>query len=187
MDAGETYSLLTIDDNVRTTQFACDLLQCKGACCTLPGGRGAPVTVEECEAIAQAVPVVEKYLPPRALERIRNAGFWEGDDEHRALECIDHKDCVFVYHEGEIAKCALEKAYFNKEIPFRKPLSCHLFPIRVSKELTHEHLHVERIPECNAGYRNGEQKKIAVVDFLREALIRAYGNDAYDAMAKERT
>src|SRR5579883_1067276 len=154
METGSAYSLVTIDDSVRTTQFACDLLQCKGACCTLPGGRGAPVTDEECDAIAQAIPVVEKYLPPQALDRIHEAGLWEGGEGHRALECIDHKDCVFVFHEGEIAKCALERAYMNGEIAFRKPLSCHLFPIRISKERIHDHIYVERIPECNAGYLN---------------------------------
>ena len=185
METGSAYSLVTIDDSVRTTQFACDLLQCKGACCTLPGGRGAPVTDEECDAIAQAIPVVEKYLPPQALDRIHEAGLWEGGEGHRALECIDHKDCVFVFHEGEIAKCALERAYMNGEIAFRKPLSCHLFPIRISKERIHDHIYVERIPECNAGYLNGERKKIAVTDFLKDALIRAYGESAYEAIAKD--
>jgi hypothetical protein len=152
--------------------------------CTLPGGRGAPVTEQECSEIEQAMPSVEKYLPQYALNRIRQAGFWEGMSGQRALECIDRKDCVFVFYEGNIAKCALEKAYNNGETTFRKPLSCHLFPIRISKERTHDHLHVERIPECNGGYKNGEEKKIPVTTFLREALIRAYGEEAYKSIRK---
>jgi len=90
-----------------------------------------------------------------------------------------------VYYEGEIAKCALERAYLNGETTFRKPLSCHLFPIRISKTNDTEHLYVERIPECEAGYKNGEEKKIPVADFLREPLIRAYGESVYNAIVSD--
>ena len=80
MKTESEYSVLIIDDNVRTERFACELNACKGACCTLPGGRGAPITDEESAQIARVFPSVMKYLPDRALRRIASEGIWEGED-----------------------------------------------------------------------------------------------------------
>ncbi len=185
MKSESEYSVLIIDDNVKTTQFACDLNRCKGACCTLPGGRGAPITDAECAEIERASPIAMKYLSEKSRTRIAEAGLWEGEDGFRALECIDEKDCVFVFYENTIAKCALERAYLNGETTFRKPPSCNLFPIRIARERDAEHIYIEHIPECVDGYRNGEKLKIRAVDFLREPLIRAYGEDITNAIASE--
>ncbi len=174
MDAARQEPLVIMDPEVNSTFFACDLLQCKGACCTLPGGAGAPVTVEECEEIRNALPAALPYLNARSRGIIERHGYV--DTQGDALRCIDDRDCVFVIREEGIAKCALEKAWNAGESSFRKPISCHLFPIRRTSGI-YDHLRVERFPECEAGYARGEREHIPLITFARDALVRAYGEE----------
>src|SRR3954469_4754917 len=110
------------DEALATTKFACDLNACKGACCTMPGGRGAPLDEAELALIEEAIPASLKYLSERNRSYIEKHGAVEGRPGDYATRCINRRDCVFVYYENEIAKCAIERAYFNKEVAFRKPL-----------------------------------------------------------------
>ena len=119
-----------IDEDIFKKKFACDLKKCKGACCTFYGDFGAPVLDNEVKIIEAFYPIVKKYLSMRSVNYIENKGMIEGSPENYTTVCIDKKECVFVYWEDGIAFCAIEKAYLKGEIDFRKPLSCHLFPIR---------------------------------------------------------
>ena len=123
----------TIEEDIGHERFSCDLNRCKGACCTLPGGRGAPLDDSEVEEIARAYPSAQKYLSPRHMQMIEQSGMIEGGPGNFATACIDDKECVFVFYEDGIARCSFEKAFLNGEISWRKPLSCHLFPVRISK------------------------------------------------------
>jgi hypothetical protein len=171
---------IVADNALATTKFACDLSACKGACCTMPGGRGAPLADEEVTLIEEATPAALKYLPERNREVIRRQGAIEGGHGDHATRCIDDRDCVFVYYEGDVAKCAIERAYFNGEASFRKPISCHLFPIRSTEMLGGHYLHYERISECAPARRNGEREGILLYRFLKDALVRAYGEEFYN-------
>lgn len=169
---------IQIDPEIPSTQFLCDLKRCKGACCTFPGEFGAPVLDEEVTFLEQNLEKARKYLSPKSIEIIEKNGVVEGFPGAYTTVCINKRDCVFVYYEGDIAKCSLEKAYNEGESGFRKPISCHLFPIRV-KEYSGTYLHYEKISECKPALRNGDENGVMLHEALREALTRAYGIEWY--------
>ena len=169
---------VTVDTSVAVIKFACNLSQCKGACCTMPGPRGAPLTVDESKEIEKAFPVVGKYLNDDHLRVIDERGLVERSGEEVTTPCFDHRACVFVTYDNGVAKCSFEKAYFKNEIGWRKPLSCHLFPIRVHHGLN-DHLRYESIPECSPALERGLKENIALSDFLKDALVRQYGEPWY--------
>lgn len=173
-----------IDEEIADARFACDLTACQGACCTLPGGRGAPLREDEVARLESALPSVRKYLSPEHLELIARRGVAEGGDGDRTTTCIDDRACVFVFYEEGIARCSIEKSFLAGEIDWRKPFSCHLFPLRRSSGVS-ERMRYERIPECDPALRQGRRKDIALHDFLREALIRTYGDQWYQDFRKE--
>lgn len=168
-----------IEDAIADGRFACDLAKCRGACCTLPGRRGAPLADSECTELSNALPVISKYLPERHLAAIERAGLYEGVEGDFATTCVDACECVFVYYEDGIARCAFEKAYLNGELSWRKPISCHLFPIRISSGRG-ERLRYERIEPCHPAVEHGERDNVFLSDFLMDALIRKYGQSWYD-------
>ncbi len=172
-----------IDDRIPFIKFNCDLDICKGGCCTLKGGRGAPLEDFEIEEIENAIPVIKKHLTERSLTEIGvNKGI-EGFPGNYTTGCIDNKDCVFVYYEEDIAKCAFEKSYFNNEISWRKPISCHLFPIRIN-DFGGDVLKYEKIIECKPALVKGKNDNIQLHDFLHEALVRKYGFEWYEKFRK---
>ena len=173
-----------IEEPVAHARFACDLQHCKGACCTMPGARGAPLEDSEVAEIERAYPAVRKYLPEKNLLAIARHGAVEGVPGNYATTCVDDRDCVFVYHEQGIAKCSLEKAFLNGETEWRKPISCHLFPIRISSEGI-DRLRYEKISECVAGRANGEKNEIPLAVYLREPLVRKFGREWYDRFLAE--
>lgn len=167
-----------IDENIPKTEFACDLARCKGACCTMPGPRGAPLLDEEVAEIEKAYPVVKKYLSFRHKDLIEERGLIQGRSGDFTTQVVEQRACVFAIFENGIARCAFEKAFLNNEIQWRKPISCHLFPIRVSPG-DPQRLRYEKIPECNAGVERGGREHIPLHGFLKESLQRAFGEEWY--------
>lgn len=165
---------IAVEDDVVNSLFRCDLAKCKGACCTFPGDFGAPLLDSEVEQIEQSMAEAAKYLSDRSKSVLKYSGFYEGSEGSLTTMCIDRRDCVFVFYEGDIAKCALEAAYFAGKTEFRKPISCHLFPVRV-REYSSLTLHYERISECLPGVKKGESESILLIDTIRDALVRAFG------------
>jgi hypothetical protein len=168
-----------IDENIPKTEFACDLARCKGACCTMPGPRGAPLQDEEVEEIEKAYPVVKKYLTLRHIDLIEERGLIQGRPGDHTTQVVEQRECVFAVFENDIAKCAFEKAFLNHEIQWRKPISCHLFPIRISPGEPRR-LRYEKIPECHAALERGEREHIPLHEFLKESLQRAFGTSWYE-------
>jgi hypothetical protein len=167
-----------VDHDIINSNFCCDLGKCNGACCTFPGERGAPLQDHEVPLLVEAYNIVKDLLPAKALEVIKQNGVYEGHKGDYTTVCINKRDCVFVYYEGSVAKCAIEKGYFEGRLSFRKPISCHLFPIRVTK-MPAEHLYYERIPECGTAITNGNTNKIQLIDCVRDAIVREFGEDFY--------
>ena len=163
-----------VEENVLTKRFMCDLTKCKGACCTMPGDCGAPLKEEELEPMRNALEIVSKYLPERALKEIAENNFYIEMYNEIYTTVINDRDCVFVYYDGDIAFCALEKAYFAGEIEFRKPISCHLYPIR-STNYGAEYLYFSEISECKPAIKKGEKENIPLFNCVKSALERAYG------------
>lgn len=165
-----------IDESIIRANFSCDLKKCHGACCTFPGDFGAPLKDEELALIEQAAPFAMEYLSDKAKKTIAKNGIYEGRPGKYTTNCINKKDCVFVYYDGKIALCALEKAYMDGKTEFRKPISCHLFPIRVGN-FGGEYLYYEKIDECEPGRDMGSRERITLCNSLKDSLTRAYGEE----------
>lgn len=168
-----------IDEAIRRVSFRCDVKACKGACCTTEGGRGAPLADSEVDEINHALPVVAQYLSEQSLRLLQTAGPVEGEPGSYATPCIANRECAFVcFDEGGIARCAFEKAYCEGLTAWRKPLSCHLFPIRVRPGSNA--LYYEEIDECSPARILGRSEGVLLHDFLAEPLIRRYGGSWYE-------
>ncbi len=168
-----------IDEQLAHERFSCDVAECKGACCTLHGGRGAPLEDHEVGEIMSASAAALKYLSDSHRTYIEQHGMVEGAPGDRTTVCIDNRDCVFVCYEEGIARCSFEKAYLNGESDWRKPLSCHLFPIRNKRGERH-HLRYEMISECRPGVSRGRRERTPLYKFLEEPLTRAFGTEWYE-------
>lgn len=163
--------------------FQCDLSKCKGACCTLESHYGAPVTDEEIEIINEYLPEIKKFLTTRHVEAIEEEGFWENKEDSLMIKSINNRECVFVYYEGDVAKCAIEKAFYDGKIDFKKPISCHLFPIRVST-FGGDILRYEKMKECEPAVENGTLNNMTVAEFCKDSLIRLYGLKWYQKFSE---
>ncbi|MEP7145408.1 MAG: DUF3109 family protein [bacterium] len=168
-----------IDHRIFSTKFSCDLNQCKGACCTLKGAGGAPILDSEVEIIGQNIKIVKKYLKPENSKLIDMEGFLEGSPGDYSISSIDNEECVFSYFENDIVKCSFQKAFNNGETTFRKPISCHLFPVRVSGEKRNI-IKYEELYECHTALKKGEEENVSIFEFTKDSLIREYGEELYE-------
>lgn len=178
------YKSVNIEDAIFSSPFCCNLELCKGACCTIKGTLGAPSDFEEVRIIENILPVVEPYLEPLKLDEIIQKGFYEKYGDRIYLNTLNGNDCVFSYIENCIAKCAIEKAYIEGKIDFKKPVSCELFPVRYNRE--NNCLRYEKITECAGAIDYGNVKNVSVAEFVRNALNRIFGEDFYKGMMNER-
>jgi hypothetical protein len=162
-----------VNNDIFDTKFTCDLAKCKGACCTMESDYGAPVTRLEIDKIEKILDVVKKNLPKEHVKAIEKEGYWEEKFGQLLTKSVDKKSCVFVYFDGDIAKCGIEKAYREGKTDFIKPLSCHLFPIRVS-DLGGPILRYEEYSECQPALEKGNKTKLSIFEFCKEALERKF-------------
>ena len=158
--------------------FKCDLKKCKGACCTIESEFGAPLKKSEIEKIEEILETVKVYLSENHKKEIEENGFYETQSDELLIRSMDNKECVFVYFEDDIAKCAIEKAYGEWKTDFQKPISCHLFPIRVS-EFGGDVLRFEKFNECEPAFDAGKNNNITVAEYCEEPLNRLYGKNWY--------
>ena len=175
-----------ISDDIKENFFVCDLDKCKGACC-VEGDLGAPLEVSELEVLEEAYPEVKPYLSKEGIEAIEGEGLYIKDFEgDYSTTTIGGKECAFaVYDEQGILKCGIEQAFFDGKISFRKPVSCHLYPIRVTKYDHYEALNYDRWSICKAACILGDKLGVPVYKFLKEPLIRKYGEDWYRELCEE--
>lgn len=170
-----------VSDEILEAPFCCNLGACLGGCC-VQGEAGAPLETEERAELEDILPAVRKYLRPEALEVIERDGVWEEVSDGRyATNCVDGAECVFVMYEGEIAKCAIQRAYEEGKVDFPKPVSCHLFPVRIRNHAEIDVLNYERVGLCNPALKKGNRQGVQLADFLRAALVRKYGESWYSS------
>jgi hypothetical protein len=158
--------------------FKCDLLKCKGACCTFESKYGAPVTWEEIDRISNILSTVIDYVPMIHRSVIEEDGFYDIINDEPLLKSVDHRACVFVYYDDGIAKCSIEKAFLEGKTDFKKPISCHLFPIRIS-DFGGDVLRYEHLNECQPAIELGKKENTTVAEFCEEPLNRLYGEEWY--------
>lgn len=164
-------------------KFVCDLLKCKGACC-IEGDSGAPVTPEELEAIAAAYPEVESYLPEIHRHEIQKRGFAVVDlDGDLVTPLVNNRQCAYTFYDHGVLKCGIEKAYFDGKITFRKPVSCHLFPIRITEYQQFDAVNYQQLEICKPGRQCGQKENMPLYVFLKEPLIRKYGEEWYEQLS----
>lgn len=158
--------------------FICDLLKCKGACC-VEGDSGAPLTNEEAKIIARNYAQFQKYLPGKHRHEIEKQGFSVVDtDGDLVTPLVNDRQCVYSFtDEKGILKCAIEKAHFEGKMGFRKPLSCHLFPIRITEHKRFDAINYQELKICKPGRECGATEKLPLYKFLKEPLIRKYGEE----------
>ncbi|MCD6355545.1 MAG: DUF3109 family protein [Prolixibacteraceae bacterium] len=161
-------------------QFLCDLQQCKGACC-IEGDSGAPLEDEEATVIEKEFSTFEKYLPPDHKKEIAKQGFSVIDsDGDLVTPLVDNRQCAYSFYDKQgILKCAIEKAFFEGKTTFRKPVSCHLFPIRITSYKRFDAINYEQLDICKPGRVCGIVQQLPLYKFLKEPLIRKYGEEWY--------
>jgi len=175
-----------ISDEVVQAQFVCDLNKCKGGCCE-DGDAGAPLEVDELNELIKNYDVIAPYLTPEGRKEIEEQGKYVYDYEFGwVTPTIKGKICVYGhYDEKGIIKCGIEQAYNDGLLGWKKPITCHLFPIRLKKsndEKT-EYLNYEpREDLCAAACKFGKKLKVPVYMFLKEAIIRKFGEEFYETL-----
>ncbi len=177
---------ILISDEVVEAQFVCDLDKCKGGCCE-DGDAGAPLTDEELEIIRQSFKEVLPYITEEGKIEIARVGFFRYDQEFGwVTPTINGGICAYgVRDEKGIIKCAFEQAYSDGVTTWRKPISCHLYPIKITRARNKDYEMVNYVPResmCSPACILGKKLKVPVYKFLREALIRKYGEDFYKAL-----
>ena len=169
-----------ISRDVFEKQFFCDILKCKGACC-IEGDSGAPVTNEEAAIIEKEYPKFEEHLPEKHKQEVKKQGFSVIDsDGDLVTPLVNNRQCVYSYYNNKgILKCAIEKAHFDGKFEFRKPISCHLFPIRITEYKRFDAVNYEQLDICKPGRECGVSEKLPLYKFLKEPLIKKYGEEWY--------
>lgn len=164
--------------NILEKRFCCDITRCKGACC-VEGDSGAPLTEEEAVIIEEIYPEFKEYLSEENQQEISKQGFSVIDqDGDLVTPIIGKNECVFTFtNEQGITLCAIEKAFLEKNTKFRKPVSCHLFPIRISEYKRFDAVNYQKLDICKPGRICGKTENLPLWKFLKEPLIRKYGEE----------
>lgn len=160
-------------------KFVCNLTRCKGACCVL-GDSGAPLDDDELQQLEDAYPNVKPYLREESIKAIEKNGLWQLDsDGDKVTTLVDNKECVFVVFEKGVAACGIEKAFFDGKVKFRKPVSCHLYPVRLTKYSSFLAVNYHEWDVCKSALKSGNKLEVPLFVFLKEALVRKFGEAWY--------
>lgn len=175
-----------LSEEIATAKFSCNISRCKGACCVI-GDAGAPVDKNEIPVLKKAFKKLKHELDPQAVETAEKEGVVLGNSKDGyEINCIDSGECIFVQKDKNgAATCAIQNAYYSGEFMWEKPISCHLYPVRLKNIAGMDYANFEYIPElCSAGCRKGEDEGIHLSDFLEKALVRRYGQKWYDEFSE---
>lgn len=182
--------MVQIDDKIISLdvfeqQFVCDLSACKGACC-VEGDSGAPLESEEADILAKIYDKVKPFMREKGIREVEQQGFSVIDkDGDLTTPLVNNKECAFVsFDQNGTAKCSIEQAFNKGEIGFKKPISCHLFPIRIQKYDDFEAVNYESIKICEPACSCGQKLQVPVYKFLKEPLIRLYGESWYHTLSE---
>ncbi len=163
--------------------FLCDLNECRGECC-IEGDAGAPITEEELKTLKRLLPIVWDDLTPASKQIIKEQGVaYIDEDGDLVTSIVNGKDCVFTtYEKNGMCLCAIEKAFREGKSDFYKPISCHLYPARLSEYSDFTAINYHRWKICRCAELLGKKKNIRIYQFLKEPLIRRFGKEWYDEL-----
>jgi len=174
-----------LSDDVKEKFFVCDLEKCKGACC-VEGDLGAPLEKDELQVMNAIYKEVEPYLSEEGKRAIKEQGTYIIDEEGEySTPTVNGEECAYaIYDEKGILKCGIEAAYNDGKINYKKPISCHLYPIRAKKYDEFEALNYDHWDICNPACHLGKELSVPVYKFLKDALQRKFGEDWYNELCK---
>lgn len=177
---------VVLTDEVMDEYFVCDLLKCQGACCE-EGDLGAPLTEEETKLLPRLYAQLKPFLTPEGIAAIEQQGFFVKDEEGDfSTPTVGKRACAYaVRDEKGWLKCGIELAYQKKAIDFQKPISCHLYPLRIAQYEQYYTVNYHRWHICNSGCQLGKSLQVPLYEFLKEALIRKYGETWYRQLVAE--
>jgi len=168
-----------VSSEILEQRFCCDLPRCKGMCCVY-GDSGAPLTPDEALTLEQILEKVKPFMTPEGITAVNEQGVALIDiDGDLVTPLINGRECAFAVFENGIATCAIEKAWTHGKVDFRKPISCHLYPIRVKEYSNFTALNYHHWDVCAPARELGEKIDLPLYKFLKDALIRAYGEEFY--------
>jgi len=176
-----------ISDEIIEEQFVCDLSKCKGACCE-DGDAGAPLEKQELDQLVEYYEIIKPYLTAEGIKAIERIGKYEYDREFGwVTPTINGGICAYgIRDKTGVILCGIEQAYNDGKIGWKKPISCHLFPIRISKskfDPDMEYINYEpREDLCSAACSLGKKLKVPVYIFLKDSIIRKYGEEFYETL-----
>lgn len=181
--------IFEIDDKLVSAElfeknFVCNLNACKGECC-IAGDAGAPLELDEIPVLKAVYPKIKKYMTAQGIEEVEKSGVYVMDEDvEHVTPLIGNKgECAFVYFDDQkIAKCAIEAAYNAGEIDFQKPVSCHLYPIRLSKLTNHVAVNYNRWSVCKPACKLGDELKVPVYKFLQKPIERKFGIEFFQQL-----
>lgn len=174
-----------ISEEILEKEFVCNLNACKGACC-VNGDAGAPLEEEELTILEEILPVLKNYLRKEGLKAIEEQGLYTTNElgEHETT-LIDGADCAYViYDEKNVALCGIEEAYNQGEIAFKKPVSCHLYPVRIKQYSEFAAVNYDKWEICDDACSLGKELGVPVYKFVKQALVRKFGEDWYAELEK---
>jgi hypothetical protein len=175
-----------ISEDLFDKKFVCDLNACKGQCC-VSGESGAPLDKEELPVLESVLEKVKPYMVKKGIKALEKNGAYEvdSDGDYTTTLVSPGAECAFVYFdENKIAKCAIEKAYIEGEISWQKPISCHLYPVRISRHKHYDAVNYSKWDICKPACSCGEKLDVPVYKFLKTPLIRKFGKEWYKQLEK---
>ena len=174
-----------VSEDIIEKDFVCNLSACKGACC-IDGDAGAPLEKEETLILEKVYPKVKPFLREKGIKAIENQGTWiTSDFGELETPLIDNADCAYViFDEKNTALCAIEEAYNQGIIDWKKPISCHLYPVRVKSYSEFSAVNYDKWEICDDACSLGTELQVPVYKFVKQALIRKFGEDWYVELEK---
>lgn len=181
--------MIQVGDKIISTElfenhFFCHLEKCRGMCCVY-GDAGAPLEEKETAILEKNVEKIKPFLRKEGVKAIEEKGSWEIDDDgDRVTPLMGEDDCAYSIIDNGIARCGIEVAFHSEAISFQKPVSCHLYPIRVSRIGQNLALNYHRWDVCSPARKRGAEFGIPVFRFLKEPLVRVFGQAFYEELEK---
>ena len=174
-----------VSEDIIEKDFLCNLSACKGACC-IDGDAGAPLESDEAKILEDIYPKVKPFLRQEGIDAIDAQGtFVTTEDGELETPLINGVDCAYViFDEKNVALCAIEEAYNQGEVDWKKPVSCHLYPVRVKDYSEFSAVNYHKWQICDDACALGEELGVPIYKFVKEALIRKFGEDWYTELEK---
>jgi hypothetical protein len=174
-----------VSDDIKEKEFVCNLEKCKGACC-VEGDFGAPLQQDELAILEEIYPAVKPYLSKEGIAVIEKEGTHTVDDDgDLCTPIIAGRECVYaIYDEKKVLKCGIEQAYLDGKIGFKKPISCHLYPIRITQKKNFEAVNYHKWSICSPACALGKELQVPLYKFLKAPLIRKYGEAWYNELVQ---